>query len=241
MLDQLFTRLLKKNQLNEKIWLFQFSLISPKEFVFTAGQYLILPVKTAAGQPANRLYSLAGQDGKKQSFELLIEMVPGGLASTYFQRLTVGDRVSFQGPAGLFSLKTTGRPVVFLATGSGFAPVRSILLSSLPIDSRPFFLFWGLPTKNDLCLVDELKNLSLAYSNFQFYICLSRQPDLSFIERPDKNHFFIGRVNAGIETILANLPRFDFYLCGSQTVVESLRQHLVKRGVSSSSIIFEKF
>ena len=241
MLAQISTRLSKKTQIAQDIWLLQFSLIDPKSFSFVAGQYMILPVKTSAGETINRLYSIASQDGKTNAFELLVETIPNGLASVFFIQLKINDRVNFQGPAGVFSLKKTNRPAVFLVTGTGLAPVRSILLSNLSVDNRPFYLFWGLPTKEKICLVDELRQLSLAHPNFQTYICLSRETDLSFIKEGDKNRFILGRINNGLETVFPKLDQYDFYLCGGRLVVESLKNYLIEKGVLQQSIFFEKF
>ena len=206
-----------------------------------AGQYLILPVKTTAGETVNRLYSLASQDGENNTFELLVETVPSGLASTFITNVKINDQINFQGPAGGFSLKKTGRPVVFLVTGTGLAPVRSILLSNLSTDSRPFYLFWGLPTKEKLCLFDELKQLSLAHPNLHLYVCLSRETNLSFVKEEDKNHFVLGRINNGLEKVFSGFSQSDFYLCGERQVVESLKNFLVGLGVSLNNLFFEKF
>ncbi len=181
MLPQLTVRLVNKTQLSTNTFLLKFLLKNPGGFTFRAGQYVMLKINDANNHPVVRLYSLASKDGEVKDFELIIEPVPGGVASGYFTRLKINDEVNFYGPAGVFALKKTGRPVIFLATGSGVAPIRSMLVSNIKSGNGLYSFFWGLQTKNQVCLFDELKQLEKSTHNFKFYYCLSREPALSFV------------------------------------------------------------
>ena len=101
MLSTYKTLLTKKQQLNSSTYLYHFDLIEPKEIIFIPGQYVILKVPSEKG-PVSRLYSIASPNTKKNSFELIIEIIPGGLASNYLFSLKENTEVVFQGPAGLF-------------------------------------------------------------------------------------------------------------------------------------------
>jgi len=74
------TLLTKKIQLNFNTYQYHFDLIEPKEIIFKPGQYVILKVPSSNG-PVSRLYSIASQNTLTNSFDLIIEIVPGGLAS----------------------------------------------------------------------------------------------------------------------------------------------------------------
>jgi len=244
MLNTYKTLLTKKTQLNASTYLYHFDLLEPKEIVFKAGQYLMLKVPSDKG-PVSRLYSIASPDFEKNSFDLIIEMVPGGLASNYLLSLKENSQVVFQGPAGVFGLKENDRPKIFMVTGTGIAPIRSILNSKFKIQNSKLFLFWGLKTYQDVYLLEELKNYELRITNFKFKICLSREQNLNMIPEVDKKFFEIDHVNTYFNKLFPNpyslIPNYDYYLCGGRDIVESLRLFLINKGILQENIYFEKF
>ncbi len=220
--------LFHKAQLNSNTYLYHFDLIEPKEIIFKAGQYLMLKVPSDKG-PVSRLYSIASSPAEKNSFELIIQIIPGGLASNYLFSLKEKTEVVFQGPAGMFGLKENNRPKIFLTTGTGIAPVKSMLESyQLPVSS--YSLFWGLKTYKDIYLFDELKEFNLK-------ICLSREQNLDIIPDKDRKYFELGHVDS-YSPLLATA---DYYLCGGRQIVESLREFLVAKNIPKENIYFEKF
>lgn len=239
MLTNFKSFLKEKIKLTERVYLFRFELIQPKEIHFTPGQYLILKIKDKS-----RLYSITSPSFVKNSFDLIVELVEGGLASTYLLNLTPKEEVLFQGPAGVFFLRETATNKIFLATGSGIAPILSMIESffgGLPQkkeDQPKFTLFWGLRHLSDLYLIERLKKIKEASGGkFDFRICFSREENLN-------GQFFInGRVNFGLERVIGkeNYKKFEFYLCGGREVVESLKNYLLEASVSKEKIFFEKF
>lgn len=229
MLSTYKTILTKKTQLNSDTYLYHFNLIEPKEMAFKPGQYLVLKVPSDKG-PVSRLYSIASSNNVKNNFELIIGIIPGGLASNYLFSLKENTEVIFQGPAGLFSLKKNEREKIFLVTGTGIAPIRSMLESyRLPVTS--YKLFWGLKNYKDLYLFDELKQ-------FNPKICLSRELNLDMIPESDKIFFELGHVDS---CFIKQFNNFDFYLCGGRQIVESLKQFLLNKKIPVENIYFEKF
>lgn len=234
MLGTYKTLLTKKTQLNSNTYQYHFDLIEPKEMIFKPGQYMMLKVPSSSG-PVSRLYSIASQNTIKSSFELIIEIVPGGLASNYLFSLDEKSEVIFQGPAGMFGLKENDRTKIFLITGTGIAPVRSILNSRLKDLEQKHFLFWGLKKYSDVYLFDEFKRCNLK-------ICLSREQNLNMVTESDKKYFELGHVDFCFEKQFNNnLNDLDFYLCGGRLIVESLKQFLLSKNVPLENIIFEKF
>ncbi len=238
------TILSKKTQLNLNTYLYQFDLIEPKEIVFKAGQYVMLKVPSEKG-PVSRLYSIASTNSEKNSFELIIGIIPGGLASNYLFSLEENSEVIFQGPAGVFGLKENDHSKIFLVTGTGIAPVRSILISNIKdqiskinIKNQKFYLFWGLKTYQDVYLFNELKEFNLK-------ICLSREQNLDMIPEIDKKYFKLGHVDSCFDQYIENyklkVGNLDFYLCGGRLIVESLKQFLLSKNICSENIYFEKF
>jgi len=241
------TQFTKKINLAGNVYLFEFSLIEPKEISFLAGQYLILLVPSK-GETISRLYSIASPPWQKNSFELVVELVDLGVGSTYLKNLKIGDKVLFKGPAGMFTLKESSKNKVFFATGTGIAPIRSMIMESqnspsdLEFKSQKF-LFWGLRKKEDVYFFEDFKKIKEEDKNFEFKICLSKETSLSKVE---SDFFSLGHVDYVFEKelypkIKETIFDFEFYLCGGRGVVESLRQFLLQKNIPQSAIFFEKF
>lgn len=236
MLQTYQTRLSAKTQLTHDVYRLHFDLIEPRELIFIPGQYMIMMVPQPNGEPVRRLYSITSPGGQTGNFELIIKIEPFGKASTYVLNMPVGENVTFQGPAGVFQLKDNAREKVFLATGCGLAPIRSIIVSC--IKNQPSRLFWGVPAYKDVYLLDELKNFQLAHPHFQFTICLSREQNLEMIPESDRKYFALGHINVCFEA----LPTLEYYLCGSRHVTDSLKEFLLKdKDIPPDQIISEKF
>ena len=143
------TQLTAKKELAPSILHLTFSLVEPSTITFNAGQYVILFVPNGTEVSARRLFSIVTPPQVQNSFELIVEIVPDGVASNYFLGLKVGEMARFQGPVGLFKLKENSRKKIFFATGTGIAPIFSMithLYSHLNFQNNSH-LFWGLKTQ----------------------------------------------------------------------------------------------
>ncbi len=265
----------QKNQLTANAWQFIFALPPDLEFSFVAGQYVLLrvpkdfvskfqetwpkerPLRGVLGEGgAVRQYSIASTSLVTGQIELLVQLIPDGLASTYLDGLKVGDTCELQGPAGVFTLRTTPRPKIFLATGTGIAPIRSMIETTFfgnhPSQSS-FYLFWGLRRSTDVYYLTGFRELAEKYPNFAFRICLSKEESSKSL---DAQCFGFGRIDKHLEnfldpkekyfltdktTIRAFHNKFEYYVCGGDTIVESLRGLLQNLGVDKENIFFEKF
>ena len=112
-------------------------LLEPAAINFKAGQYIDLLVP---GTNEWRSYSLANPPSHKNTVELMVKLMAGGLFSTYVaEQLQEGERLTLQGPYGNFYLRDTGRAALFIAGGSGMAPMTA-LIAPLMASAR---LFWS--------------------------------------------------------------------------------------------------
>ena len=101
------------------------------EISFTSGQYvqLVVPPYGTIKESVQRAYSMASRPGDSGRVELLIRLVPGGIATTYVHTaLKVGDRVELVGPFGDFRVRDTPAAMVCVAGGSGMAPFKSMFV-----------------------------------------------------------------------------------------------------------------
>lgn len=216
-----------------------FSFDDPK-FTYSPGQYLILSIPTTT-TPLKRLYSFAGSNTTKGSFELLIKIVPGGVASEYVRSLKTDDKVEVSGPAGLFILQNNNKRKVYMVTGTGIAPIRSFLFSGGPCALNSI-LFWGLKDVASSYLTDELFNLKTTHPGFNYYYCFSQQSAFEGVPPLQLGHFKSGHVDSVWRTVVpVVLPGDEYYLCGSRTVIESLRTLLLSLGVERGGLFFEKY
>ena len=113
-------------------------LVSPREIAFVAGQFISFQIQLPeALHPITRPYSIASPPRQSWRVTLLFNRVPGGPGSGFLYGLRPGDEVEFTGVAGMFQLENApGRDVLFVATGTGIAPIRSMLLDLLDRDDE---------------------------------------------------------------------------------------------------------
>jgi CDP-4-dehydro-6-deoxyglucose reductase len=201
---------------------------------FQAGQYFSFQI----ADKVNRSYSVASPPNR-QTIEFLIEIIEGGLGSTFIDNLRVGDKFDAIGPLGFFTLEKTkaledNNPIILIATGSGISPIRSILYDLLENKktSRGIYLYFGLRFDDKSYFFDEFDNLAASYSNLKFYPVISRPSA--------KWNRFIGHCQDVIRQ-QPLIPNARIYVCGSNKNVESMINDLVTVGYDKNKIFHEKF
>lgn len=238
MLTNFFAYLKEKTFLTANVVYLNFEVVDFK-LNYLPGQYLIAKIPKGT-EKINRLYSIASYT-LNNKFNLLIKIEDKGIGSTYFKNLQIGDRVEFLGPAGIFTLKNTPISKIFLATGTGIAPIKA-MIEKLILDNfqNHFVLFWGLKTKDSVYFLEEFKKIQSKNKNFDFKICLSQEKKIDF----EKKYFYLGRVNVGLINYFkdkSQLSNFEYYLCGSREIIENLKNFLINLNINKNQIFFEKF
>lgn len=226
-----YSKLVSKKNLNDKFISFLFK--SDKKFDFEAGQYVSIKV-TEDG--VRRPYSVASKPSDEM-IELLIDITPGGPGTKFFLGLKDGDSVEMMGPVGRFTLSSSlndESKLFFVGTGSGIAPLRSMILELLEDRkiSNKVKLIWGLRFKKDIFWQKEFDKLKEEFDNFDYEITLSAT-DENWKGRT-------GRVTswASENSYSAN---DKFYLCGNGRMVVEVNKILLGKGVPQENIYFEKF
>lgn len=218
---------------NEKFVQFTFELEDPHLMDFQAGQYVSIQV---APDGTRRSYSICSTPAINHGFELLIDVEPQGPGTTFLNNLNFGDQISLLGPIGTFLVQT--EPVepelVFISTGCGVTPFRSMILDLLQNrqDSRPATLFWGLRYAQHLFWQDEMSELQDNFSNFKFHPTISRPT-------PEWN-LCSGRVTDCL-SVHEMSQTAGYYLCGNQQMIADVTAVLTKLGVGLGQIHQEKF
>lgn len=233
-------RLSEKQELNRKFHLLRFELIQPNRLTFQTGQYVLL---TVPGTMQKKSYSIASPQQIDHAVDMLIDVAPKGLGTKYLFEMQPGAEVSFMAPVGQFVLAPrdsaigqTEEELMFIATGSGIAPIKAHLEDLLVYqgDSRPITLYWGLRHIEDQCWFDELGQLAEQHRNFTFHPILSQPPENWPLHR--------GRVTDCLAAHkFGDLTKVGFYVCGNGQMVLDVGQMLTNFGVPKEHIHHERF
>jgi Na+-transporting NADH:ubiquinone oxidoreductase subunit F len=215
-------------------------IFEPEERIaYKPGQYIQLEIpkyKLSSGSEF-RAFSMASIPGENQKIELYVGLVERGIVSTYVHDfLKEGDELVIRGPFGDFYYRDSDRDILMIATGTGLAPIMSILrhMHRDKIQQKAT-LFFGTRTEEDLYCTDELKNLEKKLPAFAYVPTLSRVSDNSSWEGER------GRVTDLIEKHIPEGTDLDVYICGNAEMVESCLEKLKKKGIPEEHIYFDKF
>lgn len=191
-------------------------LVDPPVLRFEAGQFVSFHLdRPGARHPLTRVYSVASPPGRDTEIELLFNLVPRGPGSTYLFGLRKGDRVRFKGPAGTFVLhEPLDRDLLFVATGTGIAPLRSMIHAAVAKTNRTIRLIWGVRGEEDQYYQEELAALAREYPNFSWVMTLSR-PSAAWEGR-------IGYVQKIVREEVTSVDRLAVYVCGGSAMIEDV-------------------
>ncbi len=236
------TSLKEKKYLTDHVCFFVFEIKNHVKINFKPGQYVMLYVPQPDGKIVRRLYSIASSNKVTNTFELIVEIVPDGIGSTYLANIEPGADVIFQGAAGMFTLKEITRPTFFLATGTGIAPMRSMLLSLVgqPI-SQPLILLWGLKNFQDIYLVNEWEQLKRDLPQLHYVLCLSREEDIVRMAHVLGEHGYTGRITRYLNEQKIDFTTNDYYICGNGKVVEAFKDYLYAKQAPKEQVYFERY
>jgi CDP-4-dehydro-6-deoxyglucose reductase len=176
-------------------------------FRFRAGQY----VEVLLEGGARRSFSIANAPQDAATVELHICRVPGGrFTERVFTGMKAGDRLEILGPKGGFYLRKEARPVILLASGTGFAPIKSMVLFAMRHQLRgPAHFYWG----GNLYMADLPAAWARDYPGFHF---------VPVVSAPERVH----------EAVMADFPDLsghDVYACGVPALVNAARRDFVAR------------
>ena len=207
---------------------------------FQAGQYL--DVLLEGGR--RRSFSIASPPHDSALIELHVRRVAGGGfterlfggAAGGAAPLTQGSLLRIEGPIGQFSYRDGPGPVLMIAGGTGFAPLKSMLRHALENGSRrPIHLYWGARAQADL------------YEEAQVLGWLARYPQLKFTavlseaSAAHGAHQRLGWVHEAVLREQARLEDFEVYAAGPPAMIEALRASLPGQGLAPERLYFDSF
>jgi Na+-transporting NADH:ubiquinone oxidoreductase subunit F len=232
-------KIAEKNLLTYDILLLRIDCVNPKSIEFTAGQYVQLKSMPYNGKEAVlRDFSISSPPSQQTGIELMIRRIPNGVFTPWaFDHLKVGDGISFTGPYGNFrASQNTDAQMVFIAGGSGMAPVWSILQDIREKKMmRPVCFFFGALTQKDLFLTEQLYGFEKELPDFKFIPALSNEPPESSWQGER------GLITDVVARHMPDCRNHEAYLCGSPGMINACIKVLANRGMPEKNIFYDKF
>jgi len=239
-------RLVRSVALSELTKDLEFEMTGVSHFGFVAGQWLSFKTNKPDGEEIIRAYSIASPPEGDNKFALCLNRVQDGYMSNFLCDMKEGDEIHCQGPFGDFILRPPMRDTIFIATGTGIAPFRSMLhwLLSPMEDGRPrpsearhqnkhLYLLFGNRTEKDIYYHNEFQRLVEQHPNFDYLPTLSRgSPEWKGLR---------GYVQEHVPGLVSGRTDMHAYICGLDKMVKANRELLKSLGWDRKSILYEKY
>lgn len=198
------------------------------DFIFLPGQYV-----DVSFQGITRSYSLACRQLENNQLELHIRNVPGGqFSQIVFGQLKLDQLLRINGPHGSFFVRNENRPLIFLAGGTGFAPVKAMVEDLLSRgDRRPIHVYWGQRTAASVYsdLIIQWASLS---DHIRTHLVISDDDS------------WTGRQGLVHEAVLEDIPtlgEYAVYACGSPGMIAAAKTEFVKHGLDAKAFHSDAF
>ncbi|MGV6817534.1 MAG: CDP-6-deoxy-delta-3,4-glucoseen reductase [Thiotrichales bacterium] len=228
-------RIVEMNRLCHDVMELKLKLPASERLQFRAGQYIEILLK--AGK--RRAFSLANAPETDEFLELHVREVPGGFfTGQVFQTMKEKDLMRIEGPHGHFYLREDSfRPVILIAGGTGFAPVKSIVEHALATDfERPIHIYWGARDKTDL-YQHELAESWAAENRFVDYT-----PVLS---EPSDSASWEGQTGWVTDIVAEDMGEkigaCDVYLCGPPAMIQAGKKSFQALGLKDEHMFSDSF
>lgn len=222
-------RVEKMVRLSEDVMALYLKLPTNERLQFLSGQYIDILQKE--GKP--RSFSLANSEHNDDLLELHVRNIAGGTFTNHvFNDMKERDILRIKGPLGNFYLhEDSPKPIIFVASGTGFAPVKSIIEHALHIGfKREMHFYWGVRKQSDLYMLDKVKEWEA--QGIKFTPVVSDEP-------------WNGRsgfVHQAVLDDFKDLSGYLVYACGAPVVVESAhREFTTQRDLPNDALFSDVF
>jgi CDP-4-dehydro-6-deoxyglucose reductase, E3 len=213
-------RVQKLDKVTDDVMIVQLKLPANERLQFLAGQYIDFLLK--GGE--RRSFSMANAPHADELIELHIRQVAGGSFTDHvFGKMKERDILRLEGPLGSFFLREeSAKPIVFVASGTGFAPIKSIIESAFHRKvTRPMVLYWGARRPKDLYLNPLPQKWALEHPQFRYI------PVISEARPEDQWSGRSGFVHRAVMEDLPDLSGHQVYACGVPIMVDSARKDFI--------------
>ncbi len=218
---------------NPKVAIFKLA-VEDESFAFESGQYVRIRIPHTDEW---RSYSMASAAHDLPAMTFIVKLIAGGAMSEYLlRRARAGDRLEIEGPRGAFVLRRTRGQHVFVAGGTGLAPILSMLdaIRRRPGPRPPMLLSFGCSRDAEFFARDEIELRLWWMPELRAVLSAGR------IEGADEG---LRRGNPVDALDAASIDAADAsaYLCGPPAMIEAARVRLIALGVAPERIYAERF
>lgn len=213
------------------LWL---KLPSTERLQFLAGQYIDILMKDGK----ERSFSLANAPHDDEYLQLQIRYYDGGVFSELvFKEMKEKSILRIKGPFGNFYLREdSDLPVIFVAGGTGFAPVKGIIEHMIAKqDQRPVYLYWGVRAKRDLYMDELARSWAEQYDNIRYI------PVLSDPAEQDRWQGKTGFVHDAVLEDFENFSTVEVYASGPPIMVQAVHESFTKQGLTEDRLYSDAF
>jgi Na+-transporting NADH:ubiquinone oxidoreductase subunit F len=234
---QFQARLASEATLTPDIKEINLALLEPAEIAQRPGQYIQVQVQGSDG-PVFRAYSISSAAHERNKVQLVVRLVPGGIASTYLHGLKPDDPVVFTGPYGEFRLSEDPEvEVVCVGGGCGMAPIANIVTTLYERwPQRRCWMFFGCRTKKDVFYLERFREMERKFPGLKVVYALSDA--LAAGEDWDGE---TGFVHLSVDKALQHPARRQAFLCGPPPMIDAVTEVLKTKGLLPGDIFYDKF
>ena len=196
------------------------------------GQYLDIVLPDGKHRP----FSIAGNPRADGTIELHVRHVAGGgFTSWVADGLKVGDVLRIEGPLGTFvPREDSERPIIFMAGGTGFAPVKAVVEHFIELGSRrPIDVYWGARSAADLYQYDLAQRWEAQAPNLRFHAVVSDPERAQGLRE--------GLVHEAVLEDHPDLSGFDLYMSGPPPMISSGRMLFAEAGLPADKLYYDSF
>lgn len=221
-------------KLSHDVMLMKLKLPSTDKLHFVAGQYLEFLLTDGK----RRAFSIASPSYESTVLEIHLRLIPGGEFTAYvFQEMKEKSILRVEGPFGNFFLREDSiKPIIFVAGGTGFAPIKGMIEESIRKGMRrPIKLYRGARVLEDLYMDPMCQKWATEFSHIEYIPVLSESL---------KDDHWTGREGLVHEAVLQdfeNLNDYQLYCCGAPQMVESAHQAFIKKGLPEDEFYSDAF
>lgn len=198
------------------------------KFKYLPGQYIDL-----IDGEVRRSYSIANAQSAASGIELHVRLLLDGEFSDVLKHASINQLMRIEGPKGTFFVREASNPIIFLAGGTGFAPVKAMVEGLLASNSqREVYIYWGMPHSSAI-YTDVALSWAREFQHVHFVPVISSD-DLTWQGRK-------GFVHQAVVDDFSNLSEYHVYACGSPLMIAAAKEAFSKQGLEDAHFYSDAF
>ena len=217
-----------QERVSDDIMILTYRLPPTSPFRYLPGQYIDLIHGTV-----RRSYSIANAQSTSSGIELHIRLLPDGEFSQILEHSTLNQLMRIEGPKGTFFIRQAEAPLIFLAGGTGFAPVKAMVEDLLAQGSqRDIYIYWGMPHSSAL-YSDVATSWAKEFKHVHYVPVISSE-DSTWQGR-------VGYVHQAVVDDFMDLSEYHVYACGSNAMIQAAKTAFIAKGLDEEHFYSDAF